>query len=120
MSADPVGTLSTEESRALPNQWRALRRAATGVALLTSPALFVWLYHIQEMAIGWAIVTTLVRGGPVPGLSRPALPPSRGLLALPPPPFIAGQGLFGVDSERLREEDVVARRRVWFWRYWYR
>jgi hypothetical protein len=39
MSADPAGTLSTEESRELSNQWRALRRAATAVALLTSPAL---------------------------------------------------------------------------------
>src|SRR6186997_2816583 len=109
MSADPVGTLSTEESRELTNQWRALRRAATGVALLTSPALFVWLYHIQEMAIGWAIVITIVAVGAF-----------RGLLDLIFHRFIAWPSLFGVDSERLREEDVVARRRVWFWRYWYR
>ena len=45
MSATPVvGRLSTEESRELSNQWRALRRAATAVALISSPALFIWLY----------------------------------------------------------------------------
>src|SRR6478609_3268913 len=57
MSAVPVGgRLSTEHSRELSNQWRALRRAATGVALLTSPALFVWLYKMQEVTLAWALV----------------------------------------------------------------
>src|SRR5262249_54852563 len=28
--------------------------------------------------------------------------------------------LFGVESEALREEDVVGRRRAWFWRFWFR
>jgi cell division protease FtsH len=109
MSAGPVGTLSTKESRELTDQWRALRRAATAVALLTSPALFVWLYRIQEMALGWSIVITIVAVGAF-----------RGLLDLIFHRFIAWPSLFGVDSDKLREEDVVARRRVWFWRYWYR
>ncbi len=108
MSAAPVvGTLSTEESRDLSNQWRALRRAATAVALISSPALFVWLYKMQELAFGWALVLTI--------LSVAAF---RGLLDLIFHRFIEWPSLFGVDSAKLREEDVVARRRVWFWRWW--
>jgi ATPase family associated with various cellular activities (AAA) len=34
--------------------------------------------------------------------------------------FIQWPSLFGIESEKLREEDVVARRRVWFWRFWFR
>ena len=32
--------------------------------------------------------------------------------------LIPWPSLFGLDSPQLREEDVVARRRVWFWRFW--
>src|SRR5215218_6165170 len=110
MSAAPVvGRLSTEESRELSNQWRALRRAATGVAVLTSPALFVWLYKIQELSVGWSLVLTIL-----------AVAAFRGLLDLIFHRFIQWPSLFGIDNERLREEDVVARRRVSFWHYWFR
>jgi len=108
MSAVPVGgRLSTEHSRELSNQWRALRRAATAVALLSSPALFVWLYKMQEVTLAWAIVATI--------LSVAAF---RGLLDLLFHRFIEWPSLFGIDNAELREEDVVARRRVWFWRWW--
>src|SRR5512144_1021458 len=108
MSAAPVvGRLSTEESRELSNQWRALRRAATAVALLTSPALFVWLYTMQELPLGWAIVATII-----------SVAAFRGVLDLIFHHFIEWPSLFGVDNASLREEDVVARRRVWFWRWW--
>jgi len=110
MSAVPVGgRLSTEHSRELSNQWRALRRAATAVALLSSPALFVWLYKMQEVTLAWAIVATI--------LSVAAF---RGLLDLLFHRFIEWPSLFGIDNAELREEDVVARRRVWFWRWWRR
>ena len=33
-----------EENRALSDQWRALRRAATFVAVLSAPAVFIWLW----------------------------------------------------------------------------
>jgi cell division protease FtsH len=108
-AAPAVGTLSTEESRELSNQWRALRRAATAVALISSPALFIWLHKMEGHSVGWSLVFTIV-----------AVAAFRGLLDLIFHRFIAWPSLFGVDSERLREEDVVARRRVWFWRYWYR
>ncbi|HSB39891.1 MAG TPA: AAA family ATPase [Gaiellaceae bacterium] len=108
MSAAPVvGTLSTEQSRELSDQWRALRRAATAVALLMSPALFVWLYKMQELALGWALVATVL------GVAA-----FRGLLDLIFHRFIEWPSLFGIDNPSLREEDVVARRRVWFWRWW--
>ena len=32
--------------------------------------------------------------------------------------LIPRPSLFGLESQQLREEDVVARRRVWFWRFW--
>ena len=107
-SAGPVvGRLSTEDSRELGNQWRALRRAATAVAVLSSPALFVWLYKMQEVMLAWAIVATIL------GVAA-----FRGLLDLIFHRFIEWPSLFGIDNADLREEDVVARRRVWFWRWW--
>ena len=108
MTAAPVaGMLSGDESRELNNQWRALRRAATAVALLSSPALFVWLYKMQEVALGWSIVATIV-----------AIAAFRGLLDLIFHRFIEWPSLFGIDNARMREDDVVARRRVWFWHFW--
>ena len=110
MSAGPViSRLSTEQSRELSDQWRALRRAATGVAVLTSPALFVWLHKIQELSVGWSLVLTI--------LSVAAF---RGLLDLIFHRFIRWPSLFGIDNDRLREEDIVARRRVSFWHFWFR
>jgi cell division protease FtsH len=103
------GLISTEEARELTDQWRVLRRAATGVALLSSPALFVWLYKHEGWAIGWSILATLL------GVFA-----FRGGLDLLFRRFIQWPSLFGIDSPEVREEDVVARRRVWFWRFWYR
>jgi len=109
MSADRVGggVYATEQQRELTNQWRMLRRLATGVAILTSPAVFIWLHKQQGWAIGWSLVLTIVAVGAF-----------RGVLDLIFHRFIRWPSLFGVDNAGLREEDVVARRRVWFWRWW--
>jgi cell division protease FtsH len=108
MTAAPVvGTLSTDQSRELSNQWRALRRAATAVAIISSPAVFVWLYKMQELALGWAILLTVL-----------SIAAFRGLLDLAFHRFIEWPSLFGIDNQAVREEDVVARRRVWFWHFW--
>ena len=108
MTAAPVvGTLSTDQSRELSNQWRALRRAATSVAVISSPAVFVWLYKMQELALGWAILLTVL-----------SIAAFRGLLDLAFHRFIEWPSLFGIDNQAVREEDVVARRRVWFWHFW--
>jgi cell division protease FtsH len=108
MTAAPVvGTLSTDQSRELSNQWRALRRAATAVAIISSPAVFVWLYKMHELALGWAILLTVL-----------SIAAFRGLLDLAFHRFIEWPSLFGIDNQAVREEDVVARRRVWFWHFW--
>ena len=110
MSESPVvGTLSSEQSRELVNQWRALRRAATLVALLSSPALFVWLYKVEDKTLSWSILATVI-----------AIAAFRGLLDLIFNRFIEWPSLFGIDNPKLEEEDVVARRRVSFWRWWWR
>jgi len=111
MTAQPRANrlLSAEESRELSDQWRALRRAATAVALLSSPALFVWLYKHEEWSFGWSLVATFL-----------AVCAFRGGLDLLFRRFIKWPSLFGIDNPQAREEDVVARRRVWFWRFWYR
>jgi cell division protease FtsH len=107
--AVPRALPSAEESRELSEQWRALRRAATAVALLSSPALFVWLYKHEQWPVGWALVATLL-----------AVFAFRGGLDLLFRRFIQWPSLFGIENPTLREEDVVSRRRVWFWRFWYR
>jgi len=101
------GLLKADEQLALSAQWRALRRAATGVAILSSPALFIWFHKFKGWQVGWALLATLI-----------AIAAFRGLLDLLFHRFIRWPSLFGVDNPKLREEDVVARRRVWFWRFW--
>ncbi len=46
----------SDEAVALTGEWRRLRRAATAVALLTSPAFFLVLYR----ANGWSLVGALL------------------------------------------------------------
>src|SRR5215204_6672059 len=108
----PEGSLtlpSRKDASDLARQWRTLRRAATFVALLTSPAIFLYLHQQKGWSIGWAIVGALV-----------AVAAFRGLIDLIFKRFIPWPTLFGVEDKRMREEDVVSRRRVWFWRFWFR
>jgi len=86
-------------------QWRSLTRAATFVALLTSPAVFVWLHNREGLALRYALLLTVIE---VAGF--------RGLVDLAFRRFIETPSLFGEESQELRESDVVARRRVAFWR----
>ena len=41
------------ESIELAQQWRTLTRAATFVAILTSPAAFVWFHKHHGWSVGW-------------------------------------------------------------------
>jgi hypothetical protein len=43
------GGASIETSRILADQWRRLRWSATAVAVLTSPAAFIWFHEVQGM-----------------------------------------------------------------------
>src|SRR6266540_274200 len=98
-----------EESVLLAQQWRMLARAATFVAILTSPAAFVWFHKHQGWSVGWSIAATI---GTVAAF--------RGFIDLVLRRFIPWPSLFGTDDRRLQEEDIVNRRRAWFWRFWYR
>jgi cell division protease FtsH len=91
----------------LASQWRRLTRAATAVALITAPALVVWFNQTQGWAWYWSILAALL-----------VVVCFRGAFDLIFHRFIPRPSLFGLESQQLREEDVVARRRVWFWRFW--
>ncbi len=91
----------------LAAEWRRLTRVATVVAVLTAPAAFVWLHQVQGWSVGWSLLGTFLE-----------VIAFRGLVDVVLRRFIPWPSLFGAE-EALREEDVVARRRVWFWRRWF-
>jgi ATP-dependent Zn protease len=97
-----------EQRNALATQWRQLTRAATFVALLTSPAFFVILYQRN----GWGIFGALL----VTGIAVIAF---RGLVDVLARKWIPSPSLYGAD-QRLADEDVIAKRRLWYWRTKYR
>src|ERR671925_703443 len=104
-----VGLPSGEATRELTLQWRRLIRTATVVAVLTSPVVFVSFREQVELRWGWALFWTFI-----------AVIAFRGLMDIVVRRFIPWPSLFGTDEARLREEDVVNRRRAWYWRkrYW--
>src|SRR5437773_2026088 len=93
-----------EQRNALATQWRQLTRAATFVAVLTSPAFFVILYQRN----GWGMISALV----VTGVAVIAF---RGLVDVLARKWIPSPTLYGADA-RMAEEDVIAKRRLWYWR----
>src|SRR5437588_918227 len=95
-----------EPQQELARQWRQLARLATLVAILTSPAIFLWLRKFEGWSIGWSIFATFV-----------AVAAFRGFIDIVLRRMIPWPSLFGTDDPRLREEDVVNRRRAWFWRF---
>src|SRR3954462_12189829 len=97
-----------EQRNALATQWRQLTRAATFVALLTSPALFVILYQRN----GWGMIAALI----VTGAGVIAF---RGLIDVLARKLIPSPSLYGAD-QRMADEDVIAKRRLWYWRTKYR
>ncbi|HET9674697.1 MAG TPA: AAA family ATPase [Gaiellaceae bacterium] len=108
-AAPPIGLRPSESSAQLAQQWRTLTRAATFVAILTTPASYFFLHRGLGWDWRWALVGAIVGAaafrGTVDVLMRRAIPwPS----------------LFGTDERRLHEEDILARRRAWFWRRWVR
>ena len=98
-----------EESILLAQQWRTLARTATLVAILTSPAAFLWFHKHQGLSLGWSLAATIA-----------SVAAFRGFIDLVLRRFIPWPSLFGTDDTRLQDEDVVNRRRAWFWRFWYR
>jgi ATP-dependent Zn protease len=97
-----------EERNALATQWRQLTRAATLVAVLTSPAFFVILYQRN----GWGMVSALI-------VTFFAIIAFRGLVDVLARRLIPSPSLYGAD-QRISDEDVIAKRRLWYWRTRYR
>jgi cell division protease FtsH len=110
-SAEPLtGGLPTREaSKELANSWRRLTRAATAVALLTSPALYIWFTQQNGWSWWQALLATV-------GI----IVIFRGFVDLLFRRLIPAPSLFGLESPQLREEDIVSRRRAWFWRFWFK
>jgi ATP-dependent Zn protease len=104
---DLSGLRQSELSTELAGQGRRLTRAATAVALITAPAVVVWLNQTQGWAWYWSLLAALL-----------VVVVFRGVADLLFHRLIPRPSLFGLDSPQLREEDVVARRRVWFWTFW--
>src|SRR4051812_20543924 len=101
-------TPMSQQNVSLAMEWRRLRRAATIVGLFTAPAFFLWLYGALHWNFFIALFVTLIGVAAFRGLIDVA---ARRLLPWP--------SMFGADDE-LAEEDVVARRRVWFWRKFFK
>src|SRR5687768_6601413 len=102
---DVVAARSEPPPAELADQWRLLTRAATAVAILTSPALFLWFKEYNGWAWQWALLAAL---GVVIVF--------RGFADLLFRRLIPWPSLFGSDSQNLRDEDVMSRRRAWYWR----
>jgi ATP-dependent Zn protease len=92
----------------LAGEWRRLRRAATAVALFTSPLFFIVLYDRMKLSLGLALLATAF-----------GVIAFRGLVDVLARRFLPWPSMYGVDQE-IAEEDVLARRRTWFWRRLFR
>jgi ATP-dependent Zn protease len=94
----------SEEHAALAREWRKLSRAATFVAVLTSPGVFALFYSSNGWAFGPSLLATFF-----------VVIAFRGLIDLIAHRMIKRPSLYGADREALLD-DAMARRRVWFWR----
>jgi ATP-dependent Zn protease len=92
------------ESSALAREWRGLTRAATAVALLTAPAFFLLLYYSDRWSLLASILVTAL-----------AVLLFRGLVEVTARRLLPWPSLLGAERE-LKEEDLIARRRFWYWR----
>src|SRR3954470_19204577 len=101
---DSSGEAPGRSSIPLAEEWRALRRAATIVALLTSPAFFLLLWERN----GWNPLLALL-------VTFAAVIMFRGLVDVIVRRLVPGPNLYNADQELL-DEDVIARRRAWYWR----
>jgi ATP-dependent Zn protease len=101
---DRSGEIPGRSSVPLAEEWRALRRAATIVAVLTSPAFFLLLWERNGWSPFWAFIASFA-----------AVIMFRGLVDVIVRRLIPWPNLYNAD-QKLLEEDVIARRRAWYWR----
>jgi len=93
-----------EHAPALAAEWRRLGRAATFVALLTAPAFFLVLYDSDRLGLVPSLIITFA-----------GVVVFRGLVEVVVRKLIPSPSLYGA-NQKLMEQDLVARRRYWFWR----
>ena len=93
-----------EHSLALAHEWKRLGRLATAVALMTSPMLFAALATTLGWAWYWCVLAALG-----------AVIVFRGLVDVLAHRIIPSATIYGAESE-LAEDDVISRRRLWYWR----
>ena len=93
-----------ENAGALAREWRRLGRAATAVAILTSPVVFA-LFRVHY---GWSILAAIVGAAAVVVVFR-------GFVDVVAHRLIPAPSLYGA-GEELKAQDVVSRRRLWYWR----
>src|SRR5436305_3413945 len=98
----------SQEATALAYEWRKLTRAATAVAVLTSPAWFLVFWKANHWDWYWALLATFV-----------GVIAFRGAVDVISHKLIPAPDLYGAQSQLL-EEDIVSRRRVWYWRTMFR
>src|SRR6186713_2114980 len=96
-------------SSELGAEWRRLTRSATTVAIITSPAPFIWFYSGLDWGFWKSLVATFL-----------VVIAFRGLVDLMTRRLLPWPSLYGTDDAELKEEDVVNRRRASFWRFWFR
>jgi ATP-dependent Zn protease len=99
----------TESHTQLSYELRRLTRVATFVAILTSPSIYYWFHHHN----GWSVAKSLI-------LTFVAVAAFRGLTDILVRKVIPWPSLFGTDDQKLREDDIVNRRRAWTWRWFFR
>jgi ATP-dependent Zn protease len=88
----------------LARAWRRLTRVATGVAVLTSPALYL-MFHDANHSFVLSLVLTIV-----------ALLLFRGLVDVIVHRFIPWPSMYDA-TEETKADDLVARRRHWTWKW---
>jgi ATP-dependent Zn protease len=98
-----------ETQSALTSEWRRLTRVATFIAVLTSPSVFYWYSERDHWGFWWSLVATFA-----------TVVAFRGLVDVVVRKLIPWPSLFGMDDVKVRENDVVNRRRAWTWRWFYR
>ena len=103
--AEPGLLDRTSASSELGEDWRRLTRVATAIALITSPAPFVYFHSALGWSLAWSFFVTFL-----------LVIAFRGAADLMVRRMIPWPSLYGTDDEGLREEDVINRRRVSFWR----
>jgi hypothetical protein len=93
-----------DSALSLAHEWRKLGRVATLVAILTAPALYALLHDQLDWPALWAVV------GAFAGVVV-----FRGVVDVIAHRLIPFPSLYGA-GEQLREQDIVSRRRHWYWK----